>query len=454
MQVVEHHQRRCRSTCHLEPRAQRADRERRIRVTSGRRADHGIAQRRNQPRQLRGPVAKIERPLRLFRPPREEVDDRTVRSVQIFVAATGQHQPALIEHLHGQLGYETGLADARLPRHQNQMARTLLARLPRVGERGQLLAAAGKCERRAGQQQRRQATDQLLLKGIERLPQHLVGEQRIRQSLQLQLTHRTEPVIAPTPSEAAHQRRAQDLIRRCRGLQPLRLDNGETEAVAVGFDRHVTDTEPDPHRESRPVITTVVIMNRLMHRHRGTHRVGRARKRRHNTVAGRLDDRSATALDRARDQGIVGVTQPVRSLFAQPAAMLGRAHQIGEQHRQSLDPTRRPAITHEERDYCPISTNSVRLAAALAKRQRPEVDPRPIEPTPPHCPSHASPNDTRCGVPIAGYRTLLRRPARAGAALRERELPVGARRSGSPEPRARQIHSQPGGRVGVAPTSS
>jgi hypothetical protein len=134
------------------------------------------------------------------------------------------------------------------------------------------------------------------------------------------------------------------------GLQPLRLDDREAEAVLT-LHRHVPRRDPDPHaeqlRERHPVMpASVVRIEVLLHGNGRGEGAGCAREDGHHTVTGVLDDPAATCHDCRAYQPVVPLSDALGLLLAQADPHAGRVDEVGEHHGQRLDSGRavtRPA---------------------------------------------------------------------------------------------------------------
>lgn len=173
-------------------------------------------------------------------------------------------------------------------------------------------------------------------------------------------------MATPAPGQGGDQGRDEDLARPGGGLQALGLDDRQAEAV-LADQAHVPDRDPDADRQGiaggTGFPTTVVGRHLLLDPHRGGDGIRRPGKGRHHPIPGVLDDSAPVVEHRGAHQAVVALPEALGGLFAHPYAYPGRVNQVGEHHREGLDPIRSRTRRCHLRQWCPA-----RCGPAMARR--------------------------------------------------------------------------------------
>ena len=210
---------------------------------------------------------------------------------ELLVAAAGEHERALVARDQRDLGGEARLADPGLARERARRAATLspLPSTPSTSRSSSRLRPDESERRRRRQHRWQRRLDRAIATwttGSQRTSTAGTGPGMPLSSRSPHL----ELVAAAAAGEVAHDLGAQDLAALGRGLEPLRLDHREAEAV-VALEGDVADADADPHLDALGLAPPVVDVDGLLDRDRRGHRVDRGRERGHHAVAGVLHDR-------------------------------------------------------------------------------------------------------------------------------------------------------------------
>ena len=169
---------------------------------------------------------------------------------------------------------------------------------------------------------------------IERLPTDIENLHGFGQALQFQ---RTDPLEEERVAPSAHHPdglRGQDLAGVGVGAEPGRLYH-RVAVVVVRLERRLSAAES--YAQSQLMAgADVVTVDGLLHRHGARQGGGRAAEHGHHPVAEALHLSPSGAGDGSTQQREVSLEQLVRRLRADCVTDLGRADQVGEQHRDGL----------------------------------------------------------------------------------------------------------------------
>ena len=137
------------------------------------------------------------------------------------------------------------------------------------------------------------------------LPGDLVPDDRVNETLELDLADEPEGNIASATREPAHEVVAKHLAALRPVAQACRGDDRCAVAVTLG-PRHVAGAQPDADLEPAGVVDAAVgSVDRLLRGDGSRHRVGRTAERGEDTVAQALDHAAAALADRSRQQLVV-----------------------------------------------------------------------------------------------------------------------------------------------------
>ena len=261
-----------------------------------------------------------------------------------FVAAPVEDDGARPVGEVGHLGRQPGLADARLPGQEDDAPVALEGALPGVHRRLQLDVASdeGDCVRVERRRHGHGAG------GGQPLPAHGEGGQ----ALELAATGVLEAVVAAAAGEQADELGHEDLASLGHRAQPGGLHDRGAEAVAV-LEGDVAGAHPDTDGDGG-VGPGPFDVDALLHHHGCRDGVGSRREQSQHTVAQSLDQRSLVGGDGLGQQGVVTTAQLLGPVLTQPDAQLGRAHQVGDEHRDRL------CAVHE----CPVPPDPWRRSDA------------------------------------------------------------------------------------------
>ena len=201
--------------------------------------------------------------------------------------------------------------------------------LPRVGQAGQLGGPPGETELAVGSQWRRQRHRRALVDGGRRAPRHLVGGDRLGQSLQVEGAQGGQLGAVPAAGQHPHHLGHEDLGTLGRRAQPGRLDDRGAEAV-TGIPGDIAGADADAHHLPAAGVRLPRV-HRLLHLDGGGDCIGRAGEGREDPVAEALHDRPAAPLDDLDEESIVGLAEPVGRVLTDSGAQGRRPHQVGDE---------------------------------------------------------------------------------------------------------------------------
>jgi hypothetical protein len=144
-----------------------------------------------------------------------------------------------------------------------------------------------------------------------------VGNDRLRQPLEVKWTKRDEVVGAPTAGEQAHELGSEDLSPVSLRAQPRRFDHLRAVVVAVVAELGVAVAQTDPHRE-RLLRAAVVTIEGLLHGHGAFQCGADAFEHNHDAVARALDLGAFGGRGRRPQQGVMGLAKLLGCIRAEP----------------------------------------------------------------------------------------------------------------------------------------
>ena len=171
--------------------------------------------------------------------------------------------------------------------------------------------------------------------GRRRGPRNLEHDDRLGQTLQLDLADEHEAELGATAGEAAHEVVAENLAAVGRVAQTGRGDDGRAVTVAV-LPRHVARADADAHVDAVVVARLAIgAVEGTLDLVRRVHGLGRGAERGEDAVAEPLDHRAAVLGHRGAEHLVVPAAQAVGLDVAEPRPQLGAPDDVGVQDRCS-----------------------------------------------------------------------------------------------------------------------
>ena len=268
---------------------------------------------------------------RVREPVLQHLHERSVRKRELLVAGTPQDGRAACVHRSSELRDKPGLTHAGFTGDESDARAADLDVCPRVCEARRLLGAAD--EHRAGcafrgRWERNSYRRCLAPDELEQLHGRV-------ETFQVLWSDRSELMLVRAADEEHDDTGREDLTagRAVAAAQSRGLDDRPAEPVAVVVNG-LTRAEADAH-ERLTRIETRRALRRLLNRLCARDRLGRAPEDRHDAVADAFDDVTVMCLDRGARRSRVYRLHLVRGLRTL-AQQLGRADEIGEEHRDGL----------------------------------------------------------------------------------------------------------------------
>ena len=249
---------------------------------------------------------------------RADLDPRLVRRRDVLAARTPADREPLGVRAQRRMRCQPRLPDPRLAGQEHHLTRARPRLRARALHQRPLVRAADIRRPRHRSQRRRDRPRPDLDPGLvrQRLPHHRERLHRLRDPLQLHLSHRLEPGALDPARQHLRHRRHQDPVSRRLVAQPRRLDRRHPEIVAV-LDRRLARSQPDPDMQ-RLLRASVAPLEQLLRQHRTRHRRRRRREHHEQPVARVLDLPPPGRVDRIAQQREVLVAQRIRAAPARP----------------------------------------------------------------------------------------------------------------------------------------
>ena len=246
-------------------------------------------------------------------------------------------------HASRKLAHEPRLADARFSCHEDDAALSGDDMLPSEGKCLELARVPGELEGRSTVHERGERNNRVV---PGPLPGNLAHADRRRQALQRSLAERACLERATRSGQRHHEFGHEDLTTLGHRAEACGFDDGHAEPVAF-LEGRVTraDADADPERWSR---LSIVAIHGALHGDRARDGVRRAAIGNHDRVTDRLDFGASCRRDRFAEVSEVSTTYIVGRHVTKFGRELGRADEIGEEHRDQSRSAHETSVSIED----------------------------------------------------------------------------------------------------------